>query len=188
MPDIRNYNNPWKPRFSEQNQAAQLTGESYIENKTGKVIDALIRSIRKGTIVEVVEIGLLAPVNSSPAKRRKIMAERVEEIKERGGIILEKATGHRSDKGQLPRMMIRGSEFIASSGRVKNKCGRAGQPAITTTPHEDDIIDGIWHSRHYKNDKERLVAIEKRTGRKFKRTWLWNKCGSPSGQKTTDTK
>ena len=183
--DIRSYCNPYPPRHSQAAQAAKLTGELYVEDKTGTVIDALIRSVRKGTIVEVTEVGLLAPVKGGPAKRRKLMAERFELIRERGGIIVELASGQRS-VGRCASMILRGSEFIAKSGQMGNKKGRAGQPKIEVTAHEDDIMRGIWTSRRYKNDDERLVAIEKRTGRKFRRTWLWNRYRSPGGQETAD--
>ena len=147
---------------------AKLTGVVYTEDKTGKQIDALIKSVRKGSIVEVTEVGLLAPVKGGPAKRRKLMAERFELIRERGGIIVELASGQRSI-GKCASMILRGSEFIAKSGQMGNKKGRAGQPKIEVTAHE-----------------ERMVAIEKRTGRKFKRTWLWNRYRSPGGQVSAD--
>lgn len=184
--DIRSYCNSWPPRHSQAAQTAKLTGELYVEDKTGKVIDAVIQSVRKGSIVEVVETGLLAPVKGQPSKRRALMAARIDAIKARGGVIRELETGHQSNKGQCARMIVRGSEFIANSGRVGNKKGRAGQPKIEVTPHEDEIMRGIWNSRRYKNDDERMVAIEKRTGRKFKRTWLWNRYNSPGGQVSAD--
>lgn len=183
--DIRSYCNPYPPRHSQAAQTAKLTGVVYTEDKTGKQIDALIKSVRKGSIVEVTEVGLLAPVKGGPAKRRKLMAERFELIRERGGIIVELASGQRS-VGRCASMILRGSEFIAKSGQMGNKKGRAGQPKIEVTAHEDDIMRGIWTSRRYKNDDERLVAIEKRTGRKFRRTWLWNRYRSPGGQETAD--
>ena len=113
------------------------------------------------------------------------MAERFELIRERGGIIVELASGQRSI-GKCASMILRGSEFIAKSGQMGNKKGRAGQPKIEVTAHEDDIMRGIWNSRRYNNDDERMVAIEKRTGRKFKRTWLWNRYRSPGGQVSAD--
>ena len=185
MVDLRSYCNPYPPRHSEAAQKAKLTGELYVENKTGNVIAALILSVRKGSVVEVTEVGLLAPVKGGPAKRRKLMAERFEAIRDRGGIIVELATGQRSI-GKCASMILRGSEFIAKSGRAGGKKGRAGQPKIPVTPHEDEIMRGIWNSRRYNNDDERLTAIEKRTGRKFKRTWLWNRYHSPhkSGDET----
>ena len=184
--DIRSYCNPNPPRYSQAAQEARLTGVVYVEDKTGKMIDAVIQSVRKGSIVEVVEVGLLAPVTGKPAKRRALLADRVKRIKARGGAVREIETGWQTDKGQFASMIVRGCEFIAKSGQMGNKKGRAGQPKIEVTAHEDDIMRGIWTSRRYKNDDERLVAIEKRTGRKFKRTWLWNRYRSPGGQETAN--
>lgn len=176
--DIRSYCNP-SPYLGEGTQRARLTGKIYLEDKTEAVIDALIRSVRKGTVVEVLEVGLLAPVKGKPAKRKALMAERAERIKARGGAIVEVETGSDSRKGHLPRMMVRGAEFIATSGRMGGKRGKAGKPGIEISKHDDEIAESIWHSRRYKNDDERITAIAKRTGRKFKRTWLWNRYGSP---------
>ena len=184
-PDIRSYCNPYPPRHSQAAQEAKLTGEVYVEDKTGRVIDALIRSVRKGTVVEVVEVGLLAPVKGRPSKRRNLMAERFEAIRHRGGIIVELATGHRS-VGKCARMILRGSEFIATSGRAGNKRGRSGHPGIVLTPHEREAVAGIWTSRRYANDDERLTAIEKRIGKRLKRGWCWTHFGSPSGRQSTD--
>lgn len=163
-------------------QEARLTGEVYVEDKTGLIIDALIRSVRKGTVVEVVEVGLLAPIKGKPSKRRALMADRMERIKARGGSIVEVETGHSTRKGHGPRMTVRGAEFIATSGRMRGKRGRAGRPGAEYTEHELMVMESCWTSRRYKNDDERLTAIEKRLGKRPKRSWMWNKFGSPSGR------
>lgn len=178
--DIRSYCNPYPPRFTKDSQLAKLTGETYIEDKTGKVIEALIHSVRSGSIIEVVEMGLLAPIKAKPARRRKALAERVERIKERGGVIRELNTGWQSGKGQLPRMVVRASEFIATSGRAGSKHGQRGNP-IELTPADYTTARMTWRSREYGNDTARLAAIEKAIGQKLKRSWCWNEFGSPSG-------
>jgi hypothetical protein len=43
-------------------------------------------------------------------------------------------------------------------------------------------MENVWFSRRYKNDDERLTAIEKRIGSKPGRTWMRNKFGSPHKQ------
>ncbi len=146
------------------------------------MIDAMILSIRKGKTVEVLELGLLAPVIGRPAKRRAAMAARVEAIRKRGGHIVEVETGHRSRNGQLPRMMVRGSDFIAMSGRMGNKRGRAGRPGVALSDNEREIAMGIWTRKCFENDAQRLAAIERRLGKKLKRGWCWRYFGSPSGR------
>lgn len=184
--DIRSYCNPWPPRHSQQAQEAKLGGEVYVEDRTGRLIDALIHSVRKGTIVEVVEVGLLAPVKGSPRKRKALMAERVDAIKAKGGVIREVETGHQSNKGQCAKMIVRGAEFIANSGRAGGKQDNAGRPGIKLTPHERAVAEGIWTSRRYGNDDARIIEIEKRVGKRLKRGWLWTHFGSPNGRQSTD--
>ncbi len=177
--DIRSYINPFPPRFSQQAQEAQLGGDIYIEDKKGRQIDGLIRSVRKGSVVHVVELGLLAPITGNPRKRRAVLAQRVEAIRDRGGQIVEVATGHKSPR-QLPRMMIRAAEFIATSGRSSGNRDRPGRPGVELTAQEREIVEGLWTSRRFVNDAQRIEAIEKRIGKKLKRGWLWRYIGSPT--------
>lgn len=179
--DIRSYLNP-HPRFLEGAQRAKLTGELYLEDRTGRVIDSLIASVRKGSIVEVVETFLLAPTKGRADRRRRILAERVEAIRDRGGCLWELHTGWRS-KGQLPRMLVRAYEQIAHSGRVR-KGDRPGRTAREVSSHERLVMEAVWNSRRYKNDDERLTAIEKRIGWRPGRSWMRIKFGSP--HKSTD--
>ena len=177
MSDIRAYCNP-HPRYREQE--SRLTGEIYTEDRKGTVIDALIKSLRKGDVIQVLEMGLLAPTVGRPTTRREALADRVERIKARGASILEVSTGHTSRNGHLPRMMLRASEFIAHSGRVR-KSDRAGRPKIAITPEQDELGEGLWRSRRFKTDKERLAAVNKRLGivPLLKRGWCWSRWGSP---------
>ncbi len=107
-----------------------------------------------------------------------MLADRVERITEKGGVIVEVRTGQRSDK-HLPRMMVRAGEFIATAGRAE-ALHRRGNP-IELTAEEFDRAKMIWRSREHKNDPERVAAIEAAIGRPLKRVWCWNNFGSPSG-------
>jgi hypothetical protein len=122
----------------------------------------------------------LAPVIGNPRKRRAILAERIEAIRGRGGHILEVATSHSSRNGQLPRMIIRAAEFIATSGRSSGNRDRPGRPGVQLTAQEREIVEGLWTSRRFANDMQRIDAIEKRIGKKLKRGWLWRYIGSPT--------
>ncbi len=179
--DIRSYNNPWPPRFSKEAQAAKLTGTPYVEDKSGKVIDALIRSIRKErrSIVEVVEVGLLAPVKGRPSKRREALAERFESIKDGGGRIREVSTGDQSDeRGKCAKMLLRGYDFIANSGRGAAGKSKSGRPS-----HREKYTDAqwkamghIWDSRKYDTGDKALAAIHA-LGIKVKRGYMYRYFG-----------
>ncbi len=181
--DYRNYINPGPrgSRFTANWQREFLPdGEMYVEDKTGTVVDALIRSVRKGTIVRVRRAFCLAPWTGSPRGRRGLMAARLDAIEAAGGCLLEAETGLRSCmRGERNRLLLNGYEDIAMAGRAVAK-GRTGRPPIYKfTPAEWEIIAGIWTSRKHSNDKARLTAIEGRLGKVPGRTLLRTKLGSP---------
>ena len=178
--DIRGYINPETPGETEAGQRSGMSpdAEIYLEDRRGRAIEALIKSVRNGSIVEVKELHCLAPAEFRADKRRRMLTERIEAIKEAGGIIREWSTGHVS-KGRMARMMMHAYEQIASSGRARRRHSTGRPIKYELTDHERRIMEGIWASRRYKNDDQRLVAIEKNTGRKFSRAWLRLKFGSP---------
>lgn len=181
-PDIRNYVNPQPDggRFSAQWQLDYLPdGVSYTEDKTGKVVDRLIRSVREGTIIRVRRLFCLAPWYGSPRKRRSILADRVDAIKENGGSILEAETQRRTDiRGHLARMVMGASDDIATAGRSVSK-GKTGRPPKEWTPAQRLVMESLWHSRAYKNDNERVAAIEGKLSKSPSRSSLRNMFGKP---------
>ena len=182
-PDYRNYINPGPKgsRFTANWQAEFLPdGETYTEDKAGKMIEALIGSVRPGSIVRVRRLFCLAPWKGSPRKRREAVANRVQAIRDRKGHILEAETGLSSnERGGCAKMLMGAYEDIATAGRAVAK-GRTGRPTkYEFTEAEWEVIGGIWTSRKYANDGARLAAIEKRLGKVPGRTLLRNKLGSP---------
>ena len=187
-PDFRDYINPG-PKGSKFGAAWQEPpddkGERYIEDKSGKKIDALIQSVRKGSIVRVRRLfclGVWPRKGLTPRKRRQIVGDRMEAIlgPKHNGVILEWETGLRTDKrGDCIKMLNGAYEDIASAGRSVAK-GRTGRPPkYDFTAAEWEVIEGIWTGRKFANDGARLAAIEKRLGRVPGRTLIRNKLGSP---------
>ncbi len=186
-PDYRNYINPGPKgsRFTANWQAEFLPdGETYTEDKAGKMIEALIGSVRPGSIVRVRRLFCLAPWGKAPkmgpAKRRSVLADRVQAIRDRKGHVLEAETGRTTaERGGCAAMLMGAYEDIATAGRAIAK-GRTGRPTkYEFTVAEWEVIDGIWTSRKFANDGARLAAIEKRLGKVPGRTLLRNKLGSP---------
>lgn len=182
-PDYRNYINPGPKgsRFTAGWQAEYLPdGETYTEDKTGRVVEALIGSVRPGSIVRVRRLFCLAPWRGSPRKRREAVAARVQAIRDRKGHVMEAETGLSTrERGGCAKMLMGAYEDIATAGRAVAK-GRTGRPPkYTFSETEWEIIAGIWTSRKYANDAARLAAIEKRIGKVPGRTLLRNKLGSP---------
>ena len=46
-------------------------------------------------------------------------------------------------------------------------------------PKRREVAEGIWRSRRYRNDDQRVTAVEKNIGKKIKRGWLRTHFGSP---------
>lgn len=111
----RSYINP-HPRLPEAVQRPHLTGEIYIENRAGTEIDALIRSLRRGDRLQLVELFLLAPAVGRVAARRKVFGARLDEVERRGCYFLETTTGADSRRS-LPSMLVRAHAMISNSGR-----------------------------------------------------------------------
>jgi len=180
--DIRSYCNPWPPRFSEGAQREKLAGEVYVENKAGKMIAALAASLRPGSVVEVVHLGLLAPIKATTQQKRKALGERVKAILDKGGVIREVATGREAKcQGDLPVMLMEAAEFISRSGRMDAKRPRAGKPPIELTPEHREIALALWRSRLYSSSQARRDAIAERIGRRLGHGWCYLHFGPPSG-------
>lgn len=182
-PDFRNYINPGPKgsRFTANWQGEFLPdGETYTEDKTGKMVDAITDSVRPGSIVRVRRLFCLAPWKGSPRKRREAVANRVQAIRDRKGHVLEAETGlSTNERGGCAKMLMGAYEDIATAGRAVAK-GRTGRPTkYEFTDAEWEIIGGIWTSRKFANDGARLTAIENRLGKVPGRTLLRNKLGSP---------
>lgn len=181
-PDHRLYVNPQpkKGKFSAEWQRAYLpAGDEYVEDKSGKVFDTLLRSLRAASVVVVRRLFCLAPWSGTPTVRKNAMAKRIDAIEAKGAAIMEGETGRRTDRDDVRAQMIVGAVAdIASAGRAGPKRKR-GNPVEISAEHEA-MAKLIWRSRDHANDKARLAAIEAATGCKLKRSWCWARWGSPS--------
>lgn len=178
--DVRNYINPQpKGKFTAAWQAEFLPdGETYTEDKSGKIIDALVKSVRDGAIVRVRRLFCLAPWTGTPRKRRLAIATRMDAIRDLGGIILEAETQRRSDvRGQCAQMLMGAYEDIATAGRSTSK-GKIGRPGREFSKEQWDAIRQIWFSRRYKTRSQAVTAIQA-LGIRVTSPWLYQRLGSP---------
>lgn len=177
--DVRSYVNPYPPRFSEAAQIAVLTGTIYKEDKSGAIFESLKRSIREGSLVEVADAFLLAPVRGRPSKRREALVARFDAVEDKGGIVWCRATGYRSNnRKQLRQMIMRANDMIARSGQGAPGKSKSGRPS-----HRDKYTDAqwkamghIWDSRKYDTGDKALAAIHA-LGIKVKRGYMYRYFG-----------
>lgn len=156
-PDYRDYVNP-HPRYSERAQKAALggLGTTYVEDKSGKVIDRLLASVRPGSIVRVLRPFLLAPVKGQTRRRRRLWAERLNLIKESGGKLecLEPPNCVGAKMGMVAY------EEIAASGRGRFGIHRLGRPKLEIPPERLQAMTAIWCSREYKTRAKAVEALK----------------------------
>ena len=182
-PDIRSWCFPLLPAWDEQMQLSCLTGELYKPHRKRDSRAALVRSVRPGSIVEVVDAFLLAIAVGRTDVRGRDLVRVMDEIEERGGIIRELSTGHETPKNRR-QMRERAFRMIAdhARGRRSAENGKLSTGAPPTWPREGHIYEGyetVWRSRQYDNDDERMTAIAKRFGKSPSRVWLRQQFGSP---------
>lgn len=162
MVDFRNYINP-QPRGKKFTAAWQLEpmaeGTMYVEDKTGKIIGSLIKSVREGSIVQVRRLFCLAPWSGKPKHRREAMSERLDAIEDKGGAVLEAETQRRSDaRGQRNKMLMDGLADIATAGRA-NPRSNMGRPSKDYTAQQEDAMARIWFSSRYRTGADKVAAL-----------------------------
>ena len=177
-PDIRSFNNPFPPSYSQQWQAERLTGVVYDD------FDDLLKSVRPGSIVEVVEGFLLAPMGGKPRYRRDTMLDRVDAVKAKGAVLHEVSTGHRSNnRGECNRMLLRAFEMIATSGRgrksAENGARSKGRPEKQFSKEQMDAAERIWFSTRYKTRSAAILAIQA-LNIPMTKSYLYNHFGKPT--------
>jgi len=180
-PDLRSWCCPLLPNFPEEMQLNRLTGVVYKPGRDGKGRSKLILSVRHGSIVEVVELFLLAATIGRTDVRFRDLVAAMDEIEERGGIIRELSTGHETPHNRKV-MRERARQMIVNHARRPEANGKISTGAPRTYPrsgHDFEVMDTIQHSRRYKNDDERETAIEKRLGYCPSRVWLRQHVGGP---------
>jgi hypothetical protein len=176
--DTRSYLNPLKPSWSEVSQREKLTGEIYCADQR----EALLRSLRKGSVVEVVETFLLAKTVGRVDVRKRDLLAIVDQIENRKGVIRELATGHQSNiPKQWRQMQARAFALISSSARGKNSAvnGKQSKGRPHKTYHEDQlsVMEKVWFSRRYKTIAERMSYLGG-IGIKVKRGWMYSRFGT----------
>lgn len=186
MVDFRNYINPQsRGKFTAAWQLEPMAeGAMYVEDKTGKVINALIKSIRNGSIVQVRRLFCLAPWAGKPGQRRATMSERLDAIEDRGGVVLEAETQRRSDaRGQRNQMLMDGLADIGTAGRA-NPRWQMGRPAKEYTPQQLDAMARIWFSSRYRTGADKVAALHS-LGIKVSAPYMYRRFGIPTKTPTS---
>jgi hypothetical protein len=166
---------------------AHLTGQIYEAGKRpgdlDRTIKNIIRSVRLGSILEVVDLVWLAGEGRGDRRKHQLV-DNIEAAIEKGGKIKETSTGNATPKHKAV-MLSRALAMIGKRQSAANG-SKGGRPATAITDHEKVVQEGVWHSRRYKNNDERVTAIKKRNGWSFGPTELRKRYGPPGGQEAAN--
>lgn len=154
-PDIRGYVNAVPGAAAATQLASMPSGaEVYTETREGKAFEIMRRSLRKGSVVAVYELYCLAPAKGGPAKRRRVLLERMDAIEARGAKVQE-TTGTRKPR----EMLLHASEQIATSGRARKRMAIGAPARWPKPPATLKDYQRHWFDGRHANDKERRAAI-----------------------------
>ena len=179
--DVRSWCHPLPPTWGEQMQRQRLTGEVYAPDRKRDSRAALVRSVRQGSIVEVLDAFLLAIAVGRADVRYRDLVNVMDEIEERGGSIRELSTGDETPRHRR-RMRERARRMIGdhNKGRQSAGNGKLSTGAPQKWPRsgpEHEIMEAQFHSRKNQNDNERMVAIKQKLGYCPSRVWLRQQFG-----------
>ncbi len=180
-PDIRSWCHPLPPTWGEAMQLQRLTGELYRPHRKKDHRAAMVRSVRPGSIVEVLDAFLLAVGFGRCDVRRRDLVAVMDAIEDRGGIIHELSTGHETPKHRR-KMRERAFRMIGdhAKGRRSAENGKLSTGRPPTWPRsgpEYEVMRAEFHSRKNRNDNDRIVAIKRKLGYCPSRVWLRQQFG-----------
>lgn len=181
MSDVRAYINPYPPNFSAEWQRSKLSQRAtlYTQTKRGKEREQLSRSTRKGSIIEIAMLFLFAKLSGGVRRRVADLLVVVNELLDRGAVIIERATGRTSkSRKDLNSMLVQAREMIGQSARgmatgAKNGKLSKGRPRKAYTEQTLRIIDHFWPPRKGWTVDESVEAINELSTQTVKRGWLY---------------
>lgn len=156
----------------------------YTESGDGQALPALIRSLRRGEVVAVSQLHLLAPPKKkSNDKPRLALWTAVRAIEDKGASFIEVDSGRRSIIPHERDDMIREAiEKITHSGRSPRKRDVPGRPPKEYSDKDLEFARNEWFSLKHKTNGAALKAIQKRLKKWnlslcYKREWGFGPSG-----------
>lgn len=176
--NYRDYCNP-HPRLGKDAQIEAFGGKGtvYIEDRTGKVIDELLKRLRPGDVVRVVWPSMLAPIKGYANTRRKKWAERADIARSKKACIMSISPPLKGNK----LAMAAGDEISnLSRGRIGSR--KKGRPNKV----QDEVLKARalleWQSRRHKTRAAAAAAVSLIVGKRCTASWCYNNFGLPSGK------
>lgn len=160
------------PRYTRAAQEAALSllcGVIYVEGEGSETLDEAVRSLRRGDVLVVQHMHLLAePKRTTADKPRASLWSAIEAIETKGASILEADTGRSSlVRGQRDGMIADAIETLTRSGRALSRRkaqanGRkGGRPPIEWTEAQIEQARRAWFDLRHPTNAAALRASPK---------------------------
>ena len=189
-PQFRAYINPAPPMpETAQREVIAKAGEIaewYVESKNVTRED-FIKHLRPGNVAVVAQAAYLAEQKGGKSHRYADMVDARGEIHAKGCVLLEAATGLRSDK-DWPKMKAAAGPILAklAQGRMSALNGKRGATGHGYTNKELETMRLIMVSREYRNWDERQIAMQAHGIKAPGRTWCMSKLPTLVGKLTME--
>lgn len=166
--NVRAYVRPM-PRLTETAQIAVVGNHAhpdriYVEGRGPETLEAAIRSLRRGDVLVVKRLHVLAPPKKTTADNpRKALWEAIKAIEKQGASIVELDTG-RSTLDDRDDMIADAIEHITRSGRslthrqAKARGLKGGRPAKEYNKAEIARAEAAWFNLRFATNREAVAA------------------------------
>lgn len=143
-------------RITADSQAEKLRSHGvpndkiYTEGNGEESLDALIRSARKGEVIAVTRMHVLAPPKGKTSDRPRVaLWKALHAIEAKGAAILEVETGRSTAASNAERdeMIADAIEQITHSGRSPRKRDTPGRPPVMFSPEDIEKARIVWADR-----------------------------------------
>jgi hypothetical protein len=162
---LRGYVRPL-PRPTAGGQEAGLLAHGvaeakiYVEGRGAETLDGMIRSLRRGEVVAVMRLHVLAPPRLRTADRpRRALWAAIQAIEARGASIFEVESGRSTaTKSERDDMIADAIEALTHAGRAPRKRDSSGRPPKVFTPDQVEAARAAWFDLRHRTNADAIRA------------------------------
>lgn len=124
---------------------------------------------------------LVCTIRGSAKKKRDLVLRFVDEVRERGGEVLEMGSGRSTAKTAERRAMLSDAFEAVTRGRMPSMTNQRGRPKRKWADAERKVFEAVWHSHKYAENDDAAEAASKELGYEVTAYQIWSVLG-PSGR------
>ncbi len=166
------------PRYrpETQEELAREAGARAVVHlgKRQRSLESVLQQKRKGCVYAVQWLFMVCTVRTSAKRKRDIVAEFVDEVREVGGEVFEIGSGRSTKDTKQRREMLSDAYEAVTRGRQPSQTNVRGKPKRVWTPEQKDIIWAEWFSHQNATNGDAAVKASKRLKLKVDQNMMWH--------------